>query len=135
MSMAACITSFGTDHGPAIETSTPGYWIWFDDGQWHLRTTSGGRSHRFQGSIVGLSGSVTDMRLSSPALAERAALVGDAIQFDFESDDATGIDARVAGGCVRFDLYFDGKHRPDHVRVGVPARAPDRVPFDRCPTD
>jgi hypothetical protein len=120
---------------PSIRPVEPGYWIWLDDGAWHLRAASGAHAHRFQGSVMGLSGSVTDVQPTRPELRERVALVSDAVQFDIESQPSgtDGFDLRVAGGCLHFDLYLDGHHRPERIHLGPRASVPKHVPFDRCP--
>jgi len=53
--------------------------------------------------------------------------------FDHTARGGPRFDVRVAGGCARFDLYIDGKHHPDKVRMGPRAHRPPKVPFDRCP--
>jgi hypothetical protein len=120
---------------PAIDAGQPAYWIWIEDGLWQVRMTPGARAHRFQGSLAGVSGGVADLVPTRAELKDRVALVGDSVQFDVEAapaDAATGFQARVVGGCARFELYVDGKHRPDHVRLGPRALAPSRTPFERC---
>jgi hypothetical protein len=124
---------------PSVDGQQAGYWIWVADNNWHVRMTPGGRSHRFQGSLAGVRGSVAELMTTRPELKSSIALVGDAVQFDVESassasgDAADGFDAHVVGGCARFELMIDGKVRPELVRLGprlIPAR---HVPFERCP--
>jgi len=96
-------------------------------------------AHRFQGSLAGLRGGVLDLALTRPELKDAIALAGDAVQFDVTSPAAEsaeardGFDVRVVGGCARFDLYIDGHHHPDKVRMGPRAHRPGKMPFDRCP--
>jgi hypothetical protein len=120
------------DAGPAI-------YLWVEDANlWHVRFQGKG-AHRFQGSVAGLHGGVLDLALSRPDLKDAIALAGDAVQFDLESPAAEsleardGFDVRVVGGCARFDLYIDGHHHPDKVRMGPRAHRPGKMPFDRCP--
>ncbi len=119
---------------PQIDTARPSYWIWREDGVWRVRATAGGQPHRFQGTVIGLNGSIADLAVTDSALRDRVALVGDAVQFDFDAASGRpGFDFTVAGGCARFDLLLDGKRRADRVRIGGHARVPTRDPFERCP--
>ncbi len=117
----------------------PAIYVWVEDNNlWHVRLQGNG-AHRFQGSVAALHGGVRDLTLTRPELRDAIALAGDAVQFDVESpaaasaDARDGFDVRVAGGCARFDLYVDGHHHPDRVRMGPRAHRPGKVPFDRCP--
>ena len=59
---------------------------------------------------------------------------GNDVFFDFEADrDETGFDLASTGGCLRFDLYVDGKQRADRVRFGPRAKTPGRIPAVLCP--
>ncbi len=138
--LAAC-TTFDPKHPllgkTTVDSGQPGYWIWVADGNWHVRMTAGGHSHRFQGSMAGVRGSVADLQTTRPELKSSIALVGDAVQFDVESSVAgevpDGFDAHIVGGCARFELMIDGHVRPEWVRMG-PRNLPARhVPFERCP--
>jgi hypothetical protein len=118
-------TDFATD--PAI-------YVWVDDNTWHVQLV--GKGHRFQGSVAGVNGGVLELALSRPDLKDAIALAGDAVQFDVESPVPqlpNGFDVRVVGRCARFDLYIDGHHHPDRVRLGPRLQKPAHVPFDRCP--
>lgn len=129
---------------PTELDSTPAVYVWTADGLWHVRLHDGGKGgHRFQGSVAGVNGGVLDLALTRPELKDAIALAGDAVQFDVEeaaSGNAAnagvrdaGFDVRVVGGCARFDLYVDGHHHTDKVRLGPKLMRPSRVPFDRCP--
>jgi hypothetical protein len=135
--LAACST-FDPKHPllgkPEIVAAQPGYWIWIEGGLWHLRMTPAGRAHRFQGSLSGVAGGVADLVPTSAELKDQIALVGDSVQFDVENpaaDGSSGFDARVAGGCARFELLVD-KHKAGEVRLG-PRALPARHSFERCP--
>lgn len=125
---------------PDVDGTRPAYWIWVEDNVWHVRVTPGQRPRRFQGSLTGVSGSVTDLALTRPELADRVALSGGAVQFDIDAGGpdgprkgADGFSARVLGGCGRVDVLVDGKPRPDLVRLGPRGQQPRSVPFERCP--
>jgi hypothetical protein len=121
---------------PRLDPQSLGYSVWFEDGRWHVRFAAGPRPHRFQGSVAGEHGGVVNLATSRPDLAERVAVVGDAVQFDVDAAplDTIGFDVQIAGGsCARFDLYLDGKYRPEHVRLGPRALLAHKVPFEKCP--
>jgi len=140
--VAGC-RSFDPKHplngAPELDASRPGFWIWLSDDVWHVRASSGAQAHRFQGSVTGLNGGVTELAPTRLELKDRVAVVGDAVQFDLggpgppPSGAADGFDLRVAGGCARFDLYLDGQRRPERVRMGPRGLRPRHIPFDRCP--
>jgi hypothetical protein len=127
--------------------SEPGYWIFLDDDWLHVRVTSGDKPRRFQGSVTAVrsprgtaEARLGGLELDRPALAQQVAAAydsrqGDSIQFDLEPARHTdeGFRVRLASGCVRFDLYVDGAHRPDRVRLGSRRFSPRQIPFERCP--
>ena len=117
---------------PSLDEAKPRYWVWWSGGEWHLRATAGGHPHRFQGTI---SAPVSEMRVNEARLKDHAALVGGAVQFDFDArGGAPGLDFKVPGaGCAKLDLYLDGKRRPDRVRLGARALPAPHLPFERCP--
>jgi hypothetical protein len=120
---------------PPPDAQATGYSVWFNDGKWHVRMVAGGKSHRFQGSLAAAHGGVSNLTFTRADLTERIAVVGDAVQFDVDAAalDSPGFDVQIAGGCARFDLYVDGKYRPEQVRLGPRSMPAHRVPFERCP--
>jgi hypothetical protein len=120
----------------SLEVS-PAIYLWIDDSEWHVRLVGGGHGlHRFQGSVAGVHGGVLALALTRPELKDAIAAQGDAVQFDVESDAVggrDGFDVKVAGGCARFDLYVDGRHHADRIRMGPRLHRPSHIPFDRCP--
>ena len=122
-----------------FEGAAPAIYVWLEDNNlWHVRFFGKG-AHRYQGSVAGVRGGVLDLALTRGELKDAIALAGDAVQFDVESsardlpEPSDGFDVRVVGGCARFDLYVDGHHHPDRVRLGPRLHKPTHVPFDRCP--
>ncbi len=112
-----------------------GYWIWLDDGWLHVRVTTGERAHRFQGSLTVLKGTLGPLELEKAGMAEQVAAQGDSVQFDLEPgrNAEEGFRVRTEQGCLRFDLYVDGAHRPERVHLGPRRLSPKGVPFERCP--
>ncbi|HZS41530.1 MAG TPA: hypothetical protein VFF06_32090 [Polyangia bacterium] len=137
--LAAACGTFDPKHPligrPEIDAAQPGYWIWISDGMWHLRITPAGRAHRFQGSLAGVAGGVAELKPTRPELKDQIALVGDSVQFDVENpaaDGSAGFDARVAGGCARFELLVD-RRKTAEVRLGPRAMQTHHGSFERCP--
>lgn len=138
--LAAGCATFDPHHPlvgrPQVDAARGAYFIWFAKDEWHLRIAPGHHGHRFQGSMAGVRGGVSDLDLTRPELRDRIALVGDAVQFDLEGrpgSAAEGFDAKVLGACARFDLYVDGRHRPELVRLGPRSLPARRMPFEKCP--
>jgi hypothetical protein len=109
------------------------YWIWHDEGGWHLRTTTAGMAHRFHGTVLALGGQIMDARPSRPEWQDRIRMSPGGIAFDFVTQGGEeGFDWHVSSGCNRFEIYVDGVPRPGRVRLGGPSSVPRHVPFDRC---
>jgi len=113
--------------------SRESYWIWHDEGRWHLRTTTAARLHRFHGWVEPMDGRITDVRATRLEWGDRIRAVPRGIEFDFETDGAEdGFDWRVSSGCNRFFLEVDGAPSPDHVHLGGAGHVPVEMPFARC---
>ena len=133
---AGCATLRGGEsEPPPAERGHPSYRIWHSGGTWRLRAAPGGTRHRFQGSVDGLTGGIVALRPDRPDLADHVARERNRILFDFEAEGegAAGFDADVTGGCLRFDLYVDGKRRPDLIRFGSAGAIPRSLPAVSCP--
>jgi hypothetical protein len=139
--LAAACQTFDPKH-PLVGKPTdfapgPAIYVWIENELWHVRFQGKG-VHRFQGSVAGLRSGGLALTLTRPDLKNAVALAGDAVQFDLESPAAEtieardGFDVRIGGDCARFDLYIDGHHHPDKVRMGPRAQHPVKMPFDRC---
>jgi hypothetical protein len=138
LSLGGCRT-FDPQHPasgpPNLSRQGAGYAVWYVDGTWHLAAISRGEPHRFQGSVSGLAGSIIELQPTRPELKDRVAVINGGVNFDLATAPrkrTQEISMRVAGGCARFDLYLDGRRRPERVhlgRRGLPAR---QIPFDYC---
>jgi len=133
--VAAPASAPATSPAPTIDQHELGYWVWHEGEVWRVRTTAADHPHRFQGSVEGTSGGIVEVRTDDAALLDHVAQVGNSVQFDYDAGDGTthGFDARITGGCLRFDLLVDGKRRPERVHFGPGAEAPARLPAERCP--
>ena len=109
------------------------YWIWHNQGGWHLRTTTAGLAHRFHGAVVPLGGNIVDVRASRLEWQDRipGGRAGDSVRLR-DSGWRRRLDWHVTSGCNRFEIFIDGVARPGLVHLGGPAHQPRHVPFDRC---
>jgi hypothetical protein len=120
---------------PELPDSTAEFRVWIEGNVWHLEASPAGRPHRFQGSLQASRGAMSALDLNRPELRDRVAQVGNTVQFDLESaalHPTDGFSVQVEG-CARLDLYLDGHHRPDRVRLGPRGLQPRQIPFERCP--
>jgi hypothetical protein len=112
------------------------YWIWRDtDGvTWHLRTTAGGKLHRFQGRIW-VDGTLSDLNPTRLENNDRLKKEDEGVLvFDFTTDvGIDGFDFKVtAGRCVTFHLLIDGKPAPQEVEIGKKEIAVGSATFRLC---
>src|SRR5262249_34699580 len=132
----ACATHIPviTPGRPAFHSGSPiGYWIWHDDGGWHLRTTTQRSRHRFHGFVVAIDGRVEEVRPTRLEWRDRVRIGNRGVEFDFETDgDEDGFDWRVTSGCNKFDLLVDGHYDRRIVHIGGPGYEPKSIPFARC---
>ena len=99
-----------------------GYWIWADGaGGWHVRTTTAGASHMFDGVVtVEGAGVLTQVKPTKLEWNDTIRLLNPKqIKFRFQTMGGTdGFDFRANSPFVRFDLKIDGARRPDKVFIG-----------------
>jgi hypothetical protein len=115
------------------------YWLWReDDGSWHLRTTSGKQSHRFQGrirtNVPGAIQALTGVGLDARGKKKRAG--GDDLKtengeivFDFVTkENIDGFDFQLVGSsaCIDFDLRIDGDGDAGKIFIGRSATRPEK---------
>jgi hypothetical protein len=136
MALAGCATHVApiAPGRPAFHSGSPvGYWVWHDDGGWHLRTTTHRSRHRFHGWITAIDGRVDEVRPTRLEWRDRVHVGQRGVEFDFETDgDEDGFDWRVTSGCNRFELLVDGRADRRVVHLGGPGYEPKGVPFSRC---
>jgi hypothetical protein len=115
------------------------YWLWYDDGIWHLRTTGGGKgAHHFQGRIDVAGGRLVNLKGQKGEYGgrnvDRYVFSRDltAIVFDFKTDEGVdGLNFMVgpATATLKFTLAYDGKAEPEHIRVGKNGDRPAKAVF------
>lgn len=120
----ATLPSSTADDRPAgfQETSGPGFWIWRGprDG-WHVRTTSGGKTHNFLGEIaVRGNGVMTDLKANRTELNDRVRGNPSGAAFEFKTSTfQDGVDFKIdPGSCLEFDLKIDGKGQAGKIYIG-----------------
>jgi hypothetical protein len=110
------------------------YWVWHDDGGWHLRTTTESHRHRFHGVVRPDGGVITELHPTKMEWNDRIHMgPNGGIVFDFETDgNEDGFDWRVSSGCNWFNLFIDGAQQPAATHIGGDALSPLQIPFARC---
>ncbi len=121
---------------PPFHAGSPlGYWIWVDpSGTWHLRSTTGSIAHVFTGRVIATRGGVISslrpkfMRPGFDGMSAAPRLVN----FTFRSPDPIhGFTFRSTSGCVRFELFIDGRAIP-RVHLGASGVRAEGSFFERC---
>lgn len=132
------ITNWGMPKGfgPGKVTS---YWIWFDDGLWHFRTTGGGKGkHHFNGRIDVIGGKFSALKGKKGEYKGknvdfyRYNAAHNAMVFDFRTDEAVdGVSFALDGGAtgLKFTLAIDGQAAPQLIRIGKDGDHPSSAAF------
>ena len=116
---------------------TARYGLWYEDGQWHLRTTAK-KGHRFHGAVRiegGEFSRLEPIKLDQEGKgADRFAwnAAKNEVRFDFRTGGSVdGFDFKVdkPTATVWFGLRIDGEERPNAVFVGRMGAHPAAVPF------
>ncbi len=112
------------------------FWLWHDNrGQnWHVRTTTAGMRHRFQGAVLS-DGVITNVNATDHSYADRLRADAKSVNFDFFTQgNEDGFDFHVAGSqCVRFYMTVDGRSEPNLVHIGRGNAHPTSWHFKLCP--
>jgi len=113
--------------------STHRFIIWRDGNWWHVRTTTAGQRHSFEGRIVANGGTIRS--LSRTGTLERVdQLLVDrtrrGLDFDFVTAGAMdGFDFYSDADTLTFDLSMDGRRTERNVYVGRHGTNPVSIPF------
>lgn len=115
------------------------FWIWYDDGVWHFRTTGGGKgAHRFNGTIEVVGGKLIALRGKKGEYVSKLVdayvfnQTNTAIAFDFRTDEGVdGLNFAVDAGAtgLKFTLAIDGQASPKHIRIGKQSDHPAAAVF------
>ena len=112
------------------------FWVWHDGRgeSWHVRSTTAGLRHRFQGAVIS-DGVVTNVNATDHSFADRIRADAKSVHFDFFTQgNEDGFDFRVAGSqCVRFYMTVDGRSEPRLVHIGRANAHPGGWHFKLCP--
>ena len=114
------------------------FWIWQDakGTQWHLRSTTKSKRHRFHGVVVG-DADLKKVASTRTEAGDRFKLKGGKrASFDFSTEGASdGLDFEVTNdSCVRFVLFVDGQPASaDRIHLGKDAAHPQGSNFKLCP--
>jgi hypothetical protein len=112
------------------------FWVWHDErGRfWHVRSTTAGMRHRFQGAVIS-DGVITNVNATDHSYADRIRADAKSVNFDFFTQgNEDGFDFRVAGSqCVRFYMTVDGRSEPNLVHIGRGNAHPGAWHFKLCP--
>jgi hypothetical protein len=117
---------------PAYRPYAPlSYFLWHDGAGWHLRATTSGHFHNFNGVIRAQEG-VSDVRPLDPSISLQ--LAQNQIQFGFSvAGGEKGFDWQSPGaGCAQYNLMIDGQDRPGKVTVGYSQGHPNYGGFELC---
>ena len=114
------------------------WFVWQDAEGWHVRATTRGRKHHFEGTIRVLGGTIRGV---NGAKLERKGKGKDwwtladgnrALMLNLTTDGGMdGFDFIVSSGAdeVVFDLKIDGESRAEDIHVGKAGGHPDRARF------
>lgn len=119
---------------PDLHPRAPtGYYLWHDEGGWHLRTHGPGARHEFSARLTtdGTFTAVDAVRLEH---RDRIAITdgGRTLRLHWHTyDGLDGVDFRVQGGTfLRFDLELEGRPiTPERIFLGRRGHHPAHNPF------
>jgi hypothetical protein len=111
-------------------------WLWHDDHghNWHIRSTTAGVRHRFQGSVIS-DGVITAVNAVDHSYADRIHADAKSVHFDFFTQgNEDGFNFHVDGSqCVRFYMTVDNRSEPQLIHIGRANAHPASWHFKLCP--
>jgi|WetSurMetagenome_2_1015567.scaffolds.fasta_scaffold10943_4 hypothetical protein len=125
------VTCSGKPNFAALESK--GYFLWRDQGGWHLRWVTKGQRHDFAGTIAS-DGPFVTCEGTEQGSSDAVVLASpEVIRFDSRSSGGVkGLDFAVDHRATKisFNLQMDGQAVPaDLVRLGFRGVRPEGVPF------
>ena len=113
------------------------FWLWYEDGIWHFRTTGGGDgSHHFEGKIEVIGGKLIDIKGQKGEYGggnvDRYVFKPKSIGFDFKTsggEDGINFKVDAATKSLKFTVLIDGVAKPKHIRVGKDGDHPTEAAF------
>ncbi len=131
---AAVAPNVSSGQPPNLKPGAPAaYWVWRDAaGVWHVRTTTAGKLHRFQGKVTGQSGDPIEVKAVKAEMSDRLKAMPKQILFAFDTaGHMDGFDFRISDGkCATFHfVQNDGKK----IFVGSSEAQPPKQNFTVCP--
>ena len=115
----------------------PALWIWLNPrGEWRVRSTTGGATHQFKGTVMGESAPLQSVHCARNEMRDQVTLTEGRIDYEFTtSGHIDGFDFRTSerGGCARFALTPGGPSDSYRVFVGRDRRTPASFDFVLCP--
>lgn len=113
-----------------------GYWLWHDEDGLHLRTTTHGREHDFNGVLrTGEQSRFVDVKgikLDDHGPNQDRLQVtdeGEVVRFHFDTWDGTdGIDFRLDGRTFCIELEDNGRAVAGQVHLGIGQVSPNQLP-------
>ena len=97
------------------------YYIWHDGGGWHLRSTTSGHYHQFQGQVQAPEG-IYNVRSTDPHTPLE--ISGNVISFNYSVQGGERGFDWSGGGPMNFNLTIDGRDRSEKVRIGYAEQRP-----------
>ncbi len=97
------------------------YYIWRDGGGWHLRSTTSGHYHQFQGQVQAPEG-VYNVRSTDPRTPLE--ISGNVISFNYSVQGGEKGFDWSGNGPMSFNLTVDGRDRSEKVRIGYAEQRP-----------
>jgi len=112
--------------------STHRFIIWREGNQWHLRTTTAGQEHNFEGKVIAKGGTIRSVNQVGLEDVDNTSLdrFHRTLNFDFTTAGAMdGVDFYSEADTLTFDLNMDGRRTVQNVFIGRNGQNPVSIPF------